>query len=40
MSLIKNSTKLLNSYKNIAIQRAMEFDKDRIINDFINIIEQ
>jgi len=40
MNLIKNSTKLLNSYKNRAIQRAMEFDKDRIINDFINIIEQ
>ena len=38
MDIIKNSKKLLNSYKNKSVQRAMEFDKDIIINDFIDII--
>lgn len=38
MNLIKNSTKLLDNYKNKSIQRAMEFDKDKIINEFIEIL--
>ncbi len=38
MNIIKNSAKLLDSYKNKSVQRAMEFDKDRIIDDFVEMI--
>jgi len=37
MSLIKSNHKLLDSYKNKSLQRAMEFDKNRIIDKYINI---
>jgi len=37
MSLIKNSSKLLDSYKRKSLQRAIEFDKNRIIDKYINI---
>jgi len=37
MNLIKNNSKLLESYKTKSLQRAMEFDKNRIIDKYINI---
>jgi len=37
MNLIKNSSKLLDSYKIKSLQRAIEFDKNRIIDKYINI---
>jgi len=37
MNLIKNSSKLLDSYKTKSLQRAIEFDKNRIIDKYINI---
>jgi len=39
MSVIKNSQKLRESYKEKSLKRAMEFDKERIIGEFIKIID-
>jgi len=39
MNLIKNNSKLLNSYIHKSKQRAIEFDKDKIIDDYIKIIK-
>ncbi len=39
MEVIKNSQKLRDSYKKKSLKRAMEFNKDRIIDEFIKIID-
>ncbi len=37
MNLLKDNKKLLNSYQEKSLKRAMKFNKDRIIDEFINI---
>jgi N-acetylgalactosamine-N,N'-diacetylbacillosaminyl-diphospho-undecaprenol 4-alpha-N-acetylgalactosaminyltransferase len=37
MNLLKDNKKLLDSYQEKALKRAMEFDKDKIIDEFIEI---
>jgi len=37
MKIILNNKKLRKSYKEKSLKRAMEFDKDKIIDDFINL---
>jgi len=37
MNLLKDNKKLINSYREKSLKRAMEFDKDKIIDEFINI---
>ncbi len=37
MKIIQENSKLFKNYKEKSIKRAMEFDKDKIIEEFINI---
>jgi N-acetylgalactosamine-N,N'-diacetylbacillosaminyl-diphospho-undecaprenol 4-alpha-N-acetylgalactosaminyltransferase len=40
MSVIKNSQKLRESYRKKSLKRAMDFNKDKIIDEFITIIDR
>jgi len=39
IKLLQNSSKLREQYRDKALNRAKEFHQNRIIEDFINIIE-